>query len=314
MVRTHQHRHKMNGSKSNCGILLCLVTILVLILPGRSTIVIAQTLTQVRCRQTFLFYLAVELGQHSLAFVEYTRVKGFDEFDPNGDCAYLFGMELLRYGRTALSLRPLWDSVAKSQDKQTRDTRDLVLCSALIRAGKHIEAVHRLARLEILADIGKVRHRAHNLRCVAHLQAGEGEAAKKCLEEAGVLSKLPELTRKQVLARLSMLRKGSKTMNWIVGISSAIIPGSGQLIAGFPEKALAALLGNSLCIYPTYWLMSHGYVLEGSMFGAGFCIRYYVGNILKAAKLWEERETKRDRNLMESILKQTVDVLDETSR
>jgi len=135
-----------------------------------------------------------------------------------------------------------------------------------------------------------------NVRSFYGLLADEGfidkavkDRGEKILEEAeGIKSLSPVLT----------------------GAMSAIIPGSGQTLAGYPLDGTKALAINASVVGLSALSLYQGDLPDFFMFDLPLFTRFYLGNIDNARKAALERDERKAARIKEIALKQLSDISD----
>lgn len=89
---------------------------------------------------------------------------------------------------------------------------------------------------------------------------------------------------------------------------SMLVPGSGQVYAGYPLKGLMSLLLNGSLIYFSVYSFSNGYIWSGAFTGVGLFFFFYNGGAAYAGQLAEQRNAhtyqRALRKIREDVLPQ----------
>jgi hypothetical protein len=80
-------------------------------------------------------------------------------------------------------------------------------------------------------------------------------------------------------------------------ISSAVIPGSGAIMNGYPVKGIVSLALTAASVFGVVSLVRDGLYLNAVLWGSGIGLKFYGGNIRLTQTLFERRavEIKRKR-------------------
>jgi len=89
----------------------------------------------------------------------------------------------------------------------------------------------------------------------------------------------------------------------VTGVMSAIIPGSGQTLAGYPLDGSKALAINASVIGLSAYSLSQGDLPDFFMFDVPLFIRFYLGNIDNARKAADKHDDREESALKEALLK-----------
>jgi len=261
-------------------------------------------------RTEFLTYLAETVKIPHLVTLEYRRLRMLRNFDPEGRTSLHIGLTLLEAGETSPAAEMLAASARRAPDETTH-VIELALASAYLRLGEHEKAWQLLSQVALFAHNPAVRRRARLLNCLTLVQMAKGEKAENCLDSAGVLARLPPEDARDIRARLGSLGSRSASGPWLVGISSAVLPGAGQTLSGYPAEGAKALGVNAAGLASTGYLALQGLYLESGLILAGFWLRYYIGNIQKSVRLYREKQRIRDREAAAELLRLLGPLLDQ---
>lgn len=84
-------------------------------------------------------------------------------------------------------------------------------------------------------------------------------------------------------------------------VASLVVPGSGQLIAGKPDKALnAVLLIGTIAAGGVYAATAIGFLPAAIVVGPSF-LRYYVGSAVRAGGLYKKKLNRKKQELLEDV-------------
>ena len=260
-------------------------------------------------RAEFLIYLTETVKVPQLVTLEYRRLRLLQDFDPEGRTSLHIGLTLLEAGESSPAAEMLAASAQRAPDETTH-VIELALASAYLRLGKPEKAWQVLSQVALFARNPAVRRRARLLNCLTLVLMAKGEDAEKCLDSAGVLARLPPENERDIRARLGSLGSRSSGGPWLAGISSAVLPGAGQTLAGYPAEGAKALGVNAVGFISTGYLALQGLYLESGLILAGFWVRYYIGNIQKSVRLYREKQRIRDREVAAELLRLLGPLLD----
>jgi len=96
----------------------------------------------------------------------------------------------------------------------------------------------------------------------------------------------------------------------VTGIMSAIIPGSGQTLAGYPLDGAKALAINASVVGLSAYSLSQGDLPDFFMFDVPLFVRFYLGNIDNARKAASNHDEHQQAAIKEMLLKQFSDIND----
>ncbi len=86
------------------------------------------------------------------------------------------------------------------------------------------------------------------------------------------------------------------------GIFSAILPGSGMFIKGYPKKAMGAFILNTSSIIFTLYLLKNNLYMNAATWGANSFVRFYLGNIMLTNKLKNKKNyNKYEKEFLKSL-------------
>lgn len=225
--------------------------------------------------QGFVQYLAA-LGMHRQAVDELQRLdlQGQPQWHAEG-LGYAYGARLLQGGLAAQAAEVLAAASETDADPQRAQSQQTLLALALARTGQTAQAVAILSRLETFGATPQRRAQALAIRCMVHLSAAEADMGTPCAKQ--LLGPTADL---QAIADLNT---DVESRAFWHGAASAIVPGLGQALGGQWADSGAAFLVNGGLGYATWSLAADALYLDATLLGLGLTVRYYVGNIQKAA-------------------------------
>lgn len=80
-------------------------------------------------------------------------------------------------------------------------------------------------------------------------------------------------------------------------LSSAIVPGLGSIMEGYPLKGAASLLVNTASAFAIYELIRHNLYINAVLWGVTLTSKFYSGNIKLTDKLFDAKENKQKNTL-----------------
>ncbi len=246
----------------------------------------------------FVIFLS-DLGLYPAAMQELQRLDAAGQLPwLQPGLGYDFGHRLLAEGQPSLAATFLEQAVQADPEPLRALGQTPLLALALAAAGQTARAVHLLGQVEDLStDVTEVAM-AQRLRCVLHLQGAQEEMGRACS-----LKLLGDAVDSVALERLSLRPDRQR---WIGGALSAALPGLGQLLAGEPEQAGAALVVNGGFIWLNAALFAEHAWLGGAFLITGVTGRYYAGNIAAGARAWEQKATRDRQRAGRRLVEQLV--------
>ncbi len=88
-------------------------------------------------------------------------------------------------------------------------------------------------------------------------------------------------------------------------LASALVPGAGSVALGYPVKGLTSTAVNAAVVYAIIQLSKHNLYANAILWGTGFGLKFYLGNIALTDKLFTKRERSKVLKL-ETTCKQAV--------
>ena len=88
-------------------------------------------------------------------------------------------------------------------------------------------------------------------------------------------------------------------------LASAIVPGAGSVALGYPVKGLTSTAISAASIYALVELSKYNLYANAILWGTGFGLKFYFGNIALTEKLFDKKE-QRQRIKLETTCKQAV--------
>ena len=131
----------------------------------------------------------------------------------------------------------------------------------------------------------------------ANFGLGNAEEAelnfKACTENAFVKAKIHDA----FWAEKRLFKKNPK----VASIFSYFVPGTGQLIAGKPDKALnAVILVGAIAVGGVYAISSIG-LLPAIIIVGPTLVRYHLGSALRAGQLYEKKLNRKKKKLLNEV-------------
>jgi tetratricopeptide (TPR) repeat protein len=237
-------------------------------------------------------------GNFSRAALEYERVFFTDTSMAGKNMALLHRSQCFKNQN---NFSEAYNTLKRVQHIRMSDTLDQrirhekALCAYL--SSQYEDAEYELQQMDFFDRDTLLTAKSLFLKVLVLNELEKWDSTKRELKRYFAYKKIdPDTLNVDALIPPQGLRKPRTAL-----LLSLFLPGSGQVYAGKPGRALAsiALQGAAL----TFGIISimHGYYFEGAFTGVSLFLRFYSGGARHAAYLVEKRNEKRNDAVKEKI-------------
>lgn len=248
----------------------------------------------------------VDFARHLRAIAPYQAITEYERWlfrHPTHPLYADVGVELVDLYRAERTFAKARDTAKRLRDTVPIDRRPLIeLAIADVEAAwrSHpdpaiVEAYERVAESSDYRPLALQHLTIYWIRARDWQQAAA--AARRWQQQPGVAHARIE----RLIAELADWQTHPRPMPWLAAMSSAVLPGSGQVYAGNWPAGAASLAGNAAMgglLLAAAWDRD----LVGTMLALMFVPRYYVGGVLAASDLVERQIQAEDEKFIQSLL------------
>ncbi len=240
-------------------------------------------------------------GNFNQAITEYKRFLFFHpDSAVNAELEYRIALCYRQLGQDERALRYFQRAIYHAKKKKLRQEILLSAAALLIKKGE-LEQARMLLRPVFSSPAGKEqREKAALLLGISYIREYRWHMASHYLAHVLNPESNPGLFR---LLRKAAQEAGPSPER--AAALSRLLPGLGQLYAGYPDLALSSFLVNAATLSLLSSALIHREVLSALLIYFPLFRRYYLGSSFSAARLAE----KRRRGKMERFARQALDLI-----
>jgi tetratricopeptide (TPR) repeat protein len=247
-------------------------------------------------------------GEYTAAITEYKRYLYFNQ-DSEKKTDVL--MRIARAFREEGDLSEARYYYLKAQDtaKNTEELADARMETAFISilAGEYTRAEFELLQLSSIPDLAKKTEQKIAFRLgIVYTFTGTWDKAHKEFSFALSDQKKTMSQIESILEEAAAVKKKKPTTAKVL---STVLPGLGQVYAGYPLDGLGALLINGGIFFLFGHTIADGHYPEAALTFLYLVLRFYPGNIYQAgqkAKAYNNRQEEMYRNRILRVLEEVV--------